>query len=72
MATPHMESKAYAGITPKPSSSSVVHSKVQYSIITGAMPHAGFQPKWTMPLPDTARPIGNTRQEMYQLREVQT
>lgn len=71
MATPHVESKAYAGITPKPSRGSVVHSKVQYSIIKG-IPYSGFQPKGTMPLPDAVRPGGGTHQEMYQLCEVQT
>lgn len=71
MAKPHMESKAYAGITPKPSRGSVVHSKGQYSIVNDGMPHAGFQLKWTMPLPDAVRPVEGTHQEMYLLCEVQ-
>ena len=72
MATPHMESKAYAGIPPKPSRASVVHSKVQHSIIKGGKHKGGFQPKWTMPPRDAVRPVRGTHQEMYQLCEVQT
>lgn len=71
MATPHMKSKAYARISPKPSRGSGVHSKGQYSIIK-VIPYTGVQPKWTMPLSDAVRLVEGTHQEMYQLCEVQT